>query len=169
MAKKSISDWYGPNVLSGRDSQTNPHKTSNVGSEGPKRLTGMPKKKIKSTKQPMAPAPLVDKYGRKISRTEYMAREKFRASKKSGSTPSDTSIMDKNESMRRKNYRMQAPDAVFRTVEKNIPLPYGLSSRKVNAATSAAAKKTAGTADAKTRAATAARKKVVTKYIRKSS
>jgi hypothetical protein len=170
MAKKSVSDWYGPGVLSGRDGYPLPHKVSNVGSEGPKRLVGAPrtpKAPVKSTKKPIPRGPLKDKYGRVISRAEYERREGFRDAKRS--TPSavrpNTSQIDKGESSRRKKYRKAAPSDAYRTKTRNLDLPTGISSRQVNFISGNTARSTAGTADAKARAAAAARKRVADGYL----
>ena len=168
MKKKTISDWYGPGVLSGRDGYPYPHKTSNVGSEGPKRLVGTPKRPVKSTKKAIEkPTKLKDKYGRVISREEFNKREKYRAEKRSvpsGVRP-DTTKADKAETKRRKEYRKNAPSEEYRKITKNKNLPTGISSRQVNAAAKRVAKKTPGTADAKARAAESTRTKLSTGYV----
>jgi hypothetical protein len=165
--KQSVSDWYGPGVLSGRDGFPLPHKNSNVGSEGPKRLVGTPKSTVKSTKKPIPTGQMKDKYGRTISRAEYEKREAFRKEKRSvpsGIRP-DTSKNDKAESKRRKEYRKDAPNDSYRNKTRNTDLPKGISSRQVNSVTKSVAKKTTGTADAKDRAAALARKKLSDSYL----
>jgi hypothetical protein len=170
MDKKS---WYGPGVVSGRESQAFPHKTSNVGNEGPKRKTPLKKKPVKSTKIPMASKPLTDKYGRVISRAEFNKREGYRKTIRSGATAdakertinsSATSLKAKTESKRRTKYRKNAPNDTYRTRTKNSELPVGISSRAVNTVTKKVAKKTVGTTDSKARAASAMRSKMASNY-----
>ena len=170
MKKQSISDWYGKGVVSGRDNVPLPHKAGavGVGVEGPKRKTPLKKKPVKSTKFPMPKKPLTDKYGRVISRGEFSQREDFRikkASVPSAVRPLATKKTDKAEIKRRVTYRTGAPNDTYRTKTSNLDLPRGISSRQVNSVTKSVAQKTAGSADAKQRAASTARTKMSTDYV----
>lgn len=146
MAKKTLDDFYGPGVLSGRGTPL-PHMAgyATQGAEGPKRLmkpTGS-RRAITSTKPkyngaegPKRSMPLYrDKYGRRISAEEYGRRESFRQGRKNKTADTNEALRP-GEMKRRKKYRKGEGTAQFgkgaTTKTRNKDLALGVSSRYVN-------------------------------------
>lgn len=138
MAKKTLDDFYGPGVLSGRGNPL-PHMAgyASAGAEGPKRLMPKGKKpKVTAPEGPKQSMPVYrDKYGRRISKAEYEKRQGYRSTR-SGQTADTAERNRSGEMKRRKKYRKTQGKAAYgsgaTTKTRNQDLALGVSSRYVN-------------------------------------
>lgn len=146
MAKKNMKEWHGSGFVSERGTTPLPHMGGykSAGAEGPKRLSPRPPysqapsgtAKANGAEGPKQSMPLYrDKYGRRISKEEYMRRKKFRKGRKDKTADSN----EKNyaaEMKRRKQYRKGEGTSTYgagaTTKKRNEDLALGVSSRYVN-------------------------------------